>query len=434
VAVGGAAPIATSRPRGGGALWIGAALGGAGLLLGVGWLVLTAAVGSPFDAATSGDRSWKLPPATRSLLADVGALASDRIAAVVWRFAAVLVLAGGAVVAFVVGRDRIRTPGPKALAAGGALTVGLLGVGALVSTRPQPNRLCNGDAALCDRRYDEVTYAATHNAMSSPEVVPVWPEHDGGITEQLDAGVRALLIDTKHWEPLPSAGALAGLVDAGEPRLPPELATALYNTLAGLRDGRPGAFLCHIHCGFGAQPLVDGLGEVRRFLERNPHDVVTLIIQDDVPPDETAAAFEDAGLLEYVYSQRDAGWPTLGDMIERGERLVVFAENAGPPPDWYANAFEAMQETPFLFVAPDRFTCAENRGDPDAALFQLNHWIQRIAPDRADSAVVNRREALVARARRCEAERGLRPNYLAVNFYNIGDVVAAAAELNGLDR
>ena len=33
-----------------------------------------------------------------------------------------------------------------------------------------------------------------------------------------------------------------------------------------------------------------------------------------------------------------------------GERLVVFAENEGPPPDWYANAFESMQETPFLIL------------------------------------------------------------------------------------
>ena len=50
------------------------------------------------------------------------------------------------------------------------------------------------------------TSAATHNSMSSPDVVPVWPEHDGGITAQLDAGVRALLIDTHHWPPLDVGG------------------------------------------------------------------------------------------------------------------------------------------------------------------------------------------------------------------------------------
>lgn len=431
LALGGGALIVSARPRGGGVAWIGAALAGGGVLVGASWLVGTAIVGSPLDAATSG--SWNLPPATRTLLADVGAIAGDRIAEVAWRVAAVHVLAGGAIVIAVVLRGRVRTPSRQTLALASGMAAALVLLGVVVSTAPEAERLCNGYAELCDRPYDDVTYAATHNAMSSPDVVPVWPEHDGGITEQLDAGVRALLIDTKHWEPLPSAGALAGLVEEGEPRLPPALASALYGTFAGLRDGKPGAFLCHIHCGFGAQPLVEGLGEVRDFLERNPHDVVTLIIQDGIPPGETAAAFDEAGLLDYVHPQRDGeAWPTLGELIERGERLVVFAEEEGPPPDWYANAFEAMQETPFLFLSPDAFSCAENRGNPDASLFQMNHWVQRIAPDRADSAVVNRLDVLVARARQCEAERGLRPNFLAVNFYNIGDVVAAAAVLNGV--
>ena len=39
---------------------------------------------------------------------------------------------------------------------------------------------------------------------------------------------------------------------------------------------------------------------------------------------------------------------------------------------------------------------------------------------------------LVERARQCERERGRLPNYLAVNFYNIGDVVEAADTLNGV--
>ena len=119
-------------------------------------------------------------------------------------------------------------------------------------------------------------------------------------------------------------------------------------------------------------------------------------------------------------------------MIRQGQRLVVFAEEAGPPPAWYANAFEAMQETPFLFLTPEAFSCVENRGDPNAPLFLMNHWVQRIAPDRADSVRVNRLDVLVDRARQCERERGLKPNYLAVNFYDIGDVVQAADVLNGV--
>jgi len=62
----------------------------------------------------------------------------------------------------------------------------------------------------------------------------------------------------------------------------------------------------------------------------------------------------------------------------------------------------------------------------------MNHWIQRVAPDRVDSVEINRLDVLVDRARQCERERGRLPNYLAVNFYNIGDVVEAADTLNGV--
>ena len=305
---------------------------------------------------------------------------------------------------------------------------------AIVGTRERDARACNGHVELCDRAYDDVVQAATHNAMSAPDVVPVWPEHDGGITAQLDAGIRTLLIDTHHWPPLESAAQLAALRQPGEPELPPALADALLRQVVTVRDGRPGAFLCHIHCAFGAQPLVDGLAEVAAFLTANPDDVVTLVIEDGIPAAETAAAFDAAGLAGLVHPQRRVEpWPTLGELIDRDERLVVFAENEGPPPDWYANAFDAMQETPFLFLSPDALSCAENRGDATAPLFLMNHWIQRIAPDRTDAVRINALDVLVARARQCERERGLRPNYLAVNFYDIGDVVAAADVLNGLE-
>lgn len=435
VTIAGGALLAWGRPWREAIAWLGGSVVAAGALLAAGWVLAARVVDSPFEAATSGGTAWNLPHAAHVLLADVGDHVTGHADAMVWRVAAVLVVAGAVLVAgSLLGRVTFAVPERRTVVVGAALVAGALVVGAIVSTVPEPVRACNGDPALCDEPYDEVTFAATHNAMSAPDVVQFWPEHDGGITEQLDAGVRALLIDTKHWEPLPSVDALVALAEDERLPLPRPLAESLYERLRGLRDGRPGAFLCHIHCGFGAQPLVEGLSEVRRFLERNPDDVVTLIIQDEIPTDETVAAFEEAGLLPYVHEHHaDDPWPTLGSLIARDERLVVFAENEGPPPAWYANAFEAMQETPFLFLTPEAFSCEENRGRRDATLFQLNHWVQRIAPDRVDATVVNQLDVLVDRARRCAAERGLQANFLAVNFYNIGDVVRAAAVLNGLE-
>ncbi len=442
LALAGAAAIlwVQRRSRRAAAWWIGGALVASGVVVIVAWLIVRAAVAPPLAPATTSDATgWRLPSSVATLLSDVVGRVGARLGAVAWRCAIVLVLAGTAIVAgAAVGRllgasRQAMTRRRVALVGIGVVVLVLFSV--VMSTRPTDERACDGHVELCARRYDEVTTAATHNSMSSPDVVPVWPEHDGGLTDQLDAGVRTLLIDTHHWPPVQSAAQLAAAVDDDGRTLPPALAGALFELRADLRAGRPGAFLCHNHCIFGAQPLGDGLGEIHDFLVANPDEVVTLIIQDQIPAAETAAAFEAADLTRFVYHHRQGRrWPTLGEMIDDGERLVVFAEHEGPPPDWYANAFEQMQETPFLFLSPEAFSCVENRGDPTTSLFLMNHWVQRVAPDRADSVRVNRLDVLVDRARECERERGRRPNYLAVNFYDIGDVVEAADVLNGFER
>ena len=252
----------------------------------------------------------------------------------VWRCGAVLVLGAAALVAGSAVARAVRDVSARRWAYVGVAAIALLAVSTVAGSQPDEELACNGHAELCDRPYDEVTYAATHNSMSSPDVVPVWPEHDGGLTEQLDAGVRALLIDTHHWLPVESPSHSRG--QRAEPTIPPALAAALLDQVVTVRDGRPGVFLCHIHCAFGAQPLEEGLAEVTAFLDANPHEVVTLIIQDDISPAETAAASNAADLhadCDTHPQDPDAAWPTLGELIDRGERLVVFAEEEGPPPD-----------------------------------------------------------------------------------------------------
>ena len=401
------------------------------------WWAVARVVSPPLAAATgTGPDSWNLPAGMRTLLADIQGSIADRLADTVWRFAGVLMAAGVGLTAGAAVGTRRRAIRPRAALATGAVVAVVVAGGAIaVAMQPGADRAqaCNGHAELCDRGYDEVVYAATHNAMSSPDIVPVWPEHDGDLAAQLDAGVRALLIDTHYWPPVTAAEQLTTIAQPAEPRLPTRLVETVYDTLGALRDGREGTFLCHIHCVFGAIPFVDALVTVREFLDHNPHEVVTLIIQDAITPADTVEVVEAAGLGPYLHAHRpDESWSTLGELIERGERLVVFAEEAGPPPSWYANAFEAMQETPFLFLSPEEFSCETNRGGPDAALFLMNHWVQRIAPDRVDAVNVNQLDILVERARQCDQERGQLPNFVAVNFYNIGDVIAAVDELNGV--
>ena len=61
---------------------------------------------------------------------------------------------------------------------------------------------CNGSDDLCERRLDEVLFAGTHNSMSSALYAGwLFGEQIGPISDQLNAGVRALLFDTHYGVP-----------------------------------------------------------------------------------------------------------------------------------------------------------------------------------------------------------------------------------------
>src|SRR6185369_9324372 len=154
-----------------------------------------------------------------------------------------------------------------------------------------------------------------------------------------------------------------------------------------------------------------------------------LFVQDQVSPEDTADLFEQAGLLPSVYTPVAGGeWPTLGAMIASGKRLVVLMENedGGTTYPWLLPGFERSQDTPFLFRRPAQLesplSCAANRGNPDASLFLLNHWVTDKSAEVTNAERVNASDVLLTRARECERERSLLPNYVAVDFYDPGDL------------
>ena len=408
----------------------------AGVVTGGAWLAVRHLIDPPLAAATgAGPGTWALPPSLASLVRDVEAGLAGSLQRSVLRLAALPALAGAALAAVsgigaLAGRPSRAVRVAVAAAAGVASVAAVLGV-AVWAGRPAgaDDRACNGHPELCDRRYDEVVYAATHNAMSSPDTVFMWPEHDDTMREQLDAGIRALLIDAHFWTDVVSAEQLMAL----DRRVTRAAAEWVLSTGGERLRGRPGVYLCHNHCVFGARPFVDGLRDVRAFLDENPDEVVTLIVQDEVPRPALLAAFKASGLDRYAHAGRSGRWPTLGELIDAGTRLVVFAEHHGAPTGWLRPAFEEMQDTPFGFPRPEAMTCAPNRGPRDAPLFLLNHWVSPPAPDRRAAAVVNERAFVVERARRCGAERGRQVNVVAVDFSTIGDVIGAVDALNHVD-
>lgn len=254
---------------------------------------------------------------------------------------------------------------------------------------------CNGSKALCDRRFDEVSYSTAHNAMSNADDGWIGPNQEHGIPRQLEDGVRGLMLDVHDFR--------------GEP------------------------FLCHGRCEFGRRLLTDGLADIRSFMDAHPNEVLSIIFESYVGAAEVEAPFRESGLLRHVHAQpAGAPWPTLETMIRGGGRLVVFTDFDGGALPWYHDVWEYAWETHYHFESAGEFNCKINRGKPENALFILNHFLTNPVAHPSLAEQVNFNPLLITRAKQCWSESGRRPNFVTVDFVSIGDLFAMVDELNGI--
>jgi hypothetical protein len=283
---------------------------------------------------------------------------------------------------------------------------------------------CNGSEHLCDRSLDQVSFAATHNSMSAADQ-PGWrfAQQETGIRAQLDAGIRGLLIDMHY----------AIRTSRGVQNIP----IAKVDERLGRIPKSPYVYLCHTICGLGATRASDALADVREFLEAHPREVVMISIEDYVSPRDVAATFEESGLSHYVWRGPVAPrLPTLSEMVDSDQRVLVMTENLTDDAlPWLHAQFDLFQETPYRFSTPAEVaatsSCRPNRGNERNPLFLLNNWVDTSPfPRKSNAVVVNEVDALLKRARTCEEVRDRLPNLVAVDFYELGDVLGVVAELN----
>jgi hypothetical protein len=304
--------------------------------------------------------------------------------------------------------------------------------------------VCNGHAELCDRRFDEVSLAASHNSMSVAGK-PGWYLGEQGldIVPQLDFGVRALLVDVWYGfdagngRVRTSARSYEEALAVANEELGPDIVAAALRTVDAVTPSEPqgdeALYMCHGLCETGATSFDTTLGDVRAWLATHPDEVMAIFVEDHVDADDVAAAVTEAGLGPYLHTPvGGAPFPTLGDMIRAGDRLIVMLEEGDGRPEhpWLVNGFEFVQETPYTFPTVESFSCVPNRGEPDAPLFQLNHWIAGFTELVSSAQLVNTADVLGARAEQCRDERGLQPTFVAVNYADIGDVIAVVDQLN----
>lgn len=299
-----------------------------------------------------------------------------------------------------------------------ALGCAIIGLAAAAAPAAAAVLPCNGDPSLCGRTLDRVVLPATHNSMSNAADGWQIPNQQVGIPQQLEAGVRGLLIDTYYAHPGPDGKLVTDTV--------PTAGSQLY--------------LCHVACSLGATRLVHALRGIRRWLRDHPRNVLLFINEDYTQPADFARDVRHSGLRRRIYGgPLGPRWPTLRKLIRLRRQVVMLSQGDGGPFRWYRNGYAGLlQETPYNWVTPDLLTdpaewpasCAPLRGGTAGELFLMNHWSPPVAPSPATSAIVNATETLVRRARVCRFVRGKWPTLVAVDMFQSGGLFPAVRQLN----
>ncbi|KAF1813392.1 PLC-like phosphodiesterase [Eremomyces bilateralis CBS 781.70] len=279
-----------------------------------------------------------------------------------------------------------------------------------------PSRLCNGQSSYCSRKYTEIAFIGAHD---SP-FVGILPTQNQGleVTEQLDKGVRYLQGQTQ--------------TDGG--------------TLN----------LCHTACALeDAGPIEDYLHTVKAFLEGNPGEVVTLLFVngDRTPIEEWKAAFEETGIHEYAYAPEKkplpmGEWPTLGEMIDMGKRLVVFLDTGADQSKvpYLIDEFSHYFETPFGVTDPSFPDCSLDRPKSDrpsetasSRMYIVNHFLNvellpgLKVPDRMKAPQTNAAEGnggVLKQVGICQTNWERRPNVVLLDYVEFADVKELERILN----
>jgi hypothetical protein len=348
-----------------------------------------------------------------------------------------------------------RTRGRAFVAAGAAavLIVGALTALVIVvtSSAPEPSIAqpnvqrgeCNGSFALCELRLNEAAWAGTHNSFSASDS-PGWfianQRHD--IKRQLQDGIRLFLIDP-HWGIENNEGKVRTDF-ASEKRdrnkvaksMPPEVlasAERLAGRLgAGDLKGESDVWLCHTVCELGATKMVDSMVDIREFLEANRGEVVILFIEPYVSPQDIEKVFRQAGLLRYVETlDRDSPMPTLGELVNRNKRVIVFTEkDADGTVPWYLDGFSFVQDTPLGATKLKQLSCDLERGDVDSPFLMINHWADVFPPRSSPNKPFQTEKEIIRRAKECQRNRDLPVSLIAVDHYELGDLIPAVDALN----
>ncbi|KAK5628983.1 hypothetical protein RRF57_004698 [Xylaria bambusicola] len=259
------------------------------------------------------------------------------------------------------------------------------------------------------RIYSKITFAGSHNSG----FVGIGPSDNqlASVTAQLNQGIRFLTTQTHDKD---------GVIQ-----------------------------MCHTSCALlDAGPLQDYLGTVKTWVDGHPDDIVTLLITngDAIDIVKFDDAFKAVGLDTYTFTPSDTlgldDWPTLGDLISSGNRVIVFMDynsDTSKVP-YILDEFAYYFETPFDPLEDKLSGCNIDRPtgvSADGRLILANHnrnyeVLGVSLPDLAHAGDTNSVASITAQTNTCNSMYGRIPNVVLLDYVSIGQVIGAQNQLNGV--
>ena len=293
-------------------------------------------------------------------------------------------------------------------AAGGAAgsTASDMSTGGDTSGLPGPGDTvdppCNGDARYCTKRYDEFCQVASRDAAANDPDFWQHPAQDLALSAQLQRSVRALMLE--------------------------------------LHSYQGGVSACRGDCAEGNVALAVALQQVVEFFAGNPREVLTLLLDTTLDAETVAAEFVAKGLdAAALVKAPEEPWPTLGSMLDAGTRLVVFANAEGTGPSWLLPRDTYLWETGSNWTSLSSMSCNPAVGDASRPMYVVHHDL--VAPADGDEAgqpsaelalEANVWKKVTTRLQACAAQFERVPNFVAVDYFELGDPTGAAQVMNGV--